>query len=109
RLNLLESLGVGDHFRGVERAAYVVDQRRWRGRAHRAVGTGQRLGGELAVGLERGKESSKDRLRDGGHWDPQVERRLRGPFAGTFLRRLVEDDVDQRATGGAVALGQHFG
>src|SRR6202023_3142870 len=62
--------------------------------------------GQLTVGLERRQESRKDGLSDRGHRDPEVERGLRSPLAGPFLRCLVEDDVDERTSRRAIALAQ---
>ena len=106
--DLVEALGVGDHLRGVQRGAHVLDELVHVLDRGRVAGLVEDLAGGLALlGVAR-DAAGEGGLGDAGHRYAEVERALHRPPAGALLLGGVGDHVDERLAGGVLVL-QHGG
>ena len=104
----LESLGIGDHLRGVERPSDVLDE-------GRGIGDGNVLGprgkppARLPLRHRAGKGARERRLGDAGGGNPDLGRILNRPRAGSLLGGAVQDDVDEGLARLRIDVLEHVG
>ena len=109
RQHLVEPLGVGDDFGGVEGVPDGVNEGLPVPLDFAAGRAGQDLGGGHALLFERRQAAGEDGLGDRRDGDAEVEGALDGPLAGPLLGGPVQDAVHQEVARIVVLLGEDLG